>query len=817
MSQVINLAQGSLGQLHIERNEKAAPVQVSAAQIKASADEQTQRCWHGVMGFIQYVIACLVCWWNCDITFYGACETGNVRLVASHMLKGNIRSDGINEGIQKAYINGNFEAILAIISKDPSILTTDYAKRLLPWTLGDGHTDFALKLIEKGADVNARLRDGKTPLLIACEKDQLDVVKALLAKKADPNTSYQPIPESQFERPLTIACERGSVEIVKELLKAEADAARSYRTFLYAGLTSAVETLLKAGCDITTLTMRGGRTALHEVCLYGKNEILQAIIPEFAYDISNPELARQLESVYGLQKNGFINAVDKKKLTALDHALAFQDPATAMAMARTLLKAGATSTHGLLTALERGLDRDIIETLVKTKQNLDALDKDGLAAIHLAAKSKDTALLGLLIDNEASIDLKTTDGKTALQIALEQKDAETAKFLIEKGASTKGLLLMAYAQGMPFELMKLMIEKKENDLDALDEKGGALIHRAVLKRDHKMIKLLAANGAKVDLQTKNYHQTPLQIALRIKDITACKLLVELGADKTALDQLDNKGYAPIHRAITAADGLDMFQFLIENSASLDTPALDGQTRPLTLAMRRKDKNLVWSLLNKGASIDIADAQGNTPIHWMVVAGDAEALKILLAIAKERDPEFLNRANKVKATALHMALQMRDTACAKVLLEAGARADLQEMEGNSALHLAALLDDNTVLLKILVRNRLPEFLNMKNSNGETALLIAAEREKIIMAAGLLKVGADRTIQNGQGRTALEIAKEKAGTFGDQTLVDLLLPPPRQVSPKSAPVSPAQQPVHKMVVRPLTPPVISKQKVQEQLQR
>lgn len=47
----------------------------------------------------------------------------------------------------------------------------------------------AVALIEAGADPNSRDEEGKTALIVAANKEYTEVVRALLAKGADPNTA----------------------------------------------------------------------------------------------------------------------------------------------------------------------------------------------------------------------------------------------------------------------------------------------------------------------------------------------------------------------------------------------------------------------------------------------------------------------------------------------------------------------------------------------------------------------------------------------------------------------------------------------------
>lgn len=76
-------------------------------------------------------------------------------------------------------------------------------------------------LLEKGADVNTTDTYGRTPLRIAVDEDEkaTEIVKALLEKGAKPDK----VRDTNMTTPLQIAAEIGNVEIVKALLDADAD------------------------------------------------------------------------------------------------------------------------------------------------------------------------------------------------------------------------------------------------------------------------------------------------------------------------------------------------------------------------------------------------------------------------------------------------------------------------------------------------------------------------------------------------------------------------------------------------------------------
>lgn len=80
-------------------------------------------------------------------------------------------------------------------------------------------TSFLSYFSAKKFDVNYCNKDGKTPLIRACELslNSLDRVRYLLELRADPN-----IADSEKETPLHYACKNGNVELVRVLLNASA-------------------------------------------------------------------------------------------------------------------------------------------------------------------------------------------------------------------------------------------------------------------------------------------------------------------------------------------------------------------------------------------------------------------------------------------------------------------------------------------------------------------------------------------------------------------------------------------------------------------
>ena len=113
---------------------------------------------------------------------------------------------------------GDVQKVRALIAADPAVVDAKEKDGVTPlWIAAQqGHLEVMKVLLEKGAVVDAKTNDGFTPLLIAAEYGHLEVVRMLLEKGANPNS------EALGFTPLRIAEKKGHTDIVILLRKAGA-------------------------------------------------------------------------------------------------------------------------------------------------------------------------------------------------------------------------------------------------------------------------------------------------------------------------------------------------------------------------------------------------------------------------------------------------------------------------------------------------------------------------------------------------------------------------------------------------------------------
>ena len=130
-------------------------------------------------------------------------------------------------------------------------------------------------------------------------------------------------------------------------------------------------------------------------------------------------------------------------------------------------------------------------------------------------------------------------------------------------------------------------------------------------------------------------------------------------------------------------------------------------------------------------------------------GDETELQVLL-------PELnvsVNTINSDGDTALHLAALYGHTGCARLLLGAGARADIRDENEGVPLHDAAAGGYQDLVLILL--DSAPHCISVRDIDGDTPLHNAARGGFADIINFLLERGADPGAQNNEGMTPLDL--------------------------------------------------------------
>lgn len=410
------------------------------------------------------------------------------------------------------------------------------------------------ELLGRASNVNAAQPDGMTALHWAAHRDDSATAQRLVRSGADVTAANR-----YGVTPLVSACINGNDALVKLFLEAGADAATSVsggETALMlaarTGKIAPVKTLLAHGADVNAVAGETGQTALMWAAAEGHTEVVNALLAVDA------ERTARLDSGF----TAFLFAVREGRLDVVRLFLETGSDANEMILTRkaprqgrpmygttalmiattnahyqvgaALLDAGAdpntavsgyTALHLMAKVRKPGVgDNDpppdgsgnmnaleYVKKLVSHGADLNArmtakvnlgntrLDKIGATPFFLAAHAADAELMRALAELGADPLLPNVDNSTPLMAAA--------------GLGTRSPGEDAGLESEVLEAVQLALDLGA-DINAVDDKGETAMHGAAYKNLPKVVALLAAKGADIEVwyQRNKWGWTPLEIA-----------------------------------------------------------------------------------------------------------------------------------------------------------------------------------------------------------------------------------------------------------------------------------------------------------------
>jgi cytohesin len=200
-------------------------------------------------------------------------------------------------------------------------------------------------------------------------------------------------------------------------------------------------------------------------------------------------------------------------------------------------------------------------------------------------------------------------------------------------------------------------------VDARDHRNETPLHWAALGGHGRIVDLLLARGASVDVQADKTLWTPLHSLACAKDRAGIALsLVEAGADPDARDKW---GRTPLHWF-----------------------AVSGHCETVEV------------LIDAGADPDAQDLHGFTPLHRVAMQGHGCTSTLL-----RKGADVHNRSPRTGWTPLHCTAYAKGYKVARQLLMAGADLFARDHENRTVADMAAYTSNRDLqrFLKIVLRN------------------------------------------------------------------------------------------------------------------
>ena len=277
------------------------------------------------------------------------------------------------------------------------------------------------------------------------------------------------------------------------------------------------------------------------------------------------------------------------------------------------------------------------------------------------------------------------------------------------------------------------------------------------------------NAAKVRTINTNSDNgvTPLMIAAREGRLNVVTLLIKEGVDVSLPDY---DGRTALHFAAGSSENsCEILSCLIENGADINKGRNDNQT-PLMVAAENGHVSVATFLIEHGADVDLQDNDGKTALHHAFHGSDVscEILSCLIGIGAD-----VNARTNNTGTPLMIAAEKGHINAVTSLVECGANVDLQDKDGQTALHHAMQSPQASIceVLSCLIKNGAD--VNAHTFHIETPLMLASRDGHVNVVTFLIKHGADVDLQHKDGDTALHYAASFSDVFPEivETLLNL----------------------------------------------
>lgn len=277
-----------------------------------------------------------------------------------------------------------------------------------------------------------------------------------------------------------------------------------------------------------------------------------------------------------------------------------------------------------------------LRTLIQAGANLEARESNwyGRTALLIATTTWQSDVVSILVKAGARIFATTSTHETALELAVTYLQDDVARILIETGAYLEGInrvkckALLSMAVSQQWSITRVL-RAARGSVSTLQQQRPTSLMVAVETSNVESMRQLITAGASLD-EVQEFGRTALGQAVALGHLACVQILLAAGADV--------EGHTPdgAPLLVLAAESkhkqaAQIAELLIQAGALLSTTkSILCKKTALHIAAEQGHVEIVRLLINSGASSEVQDENGFTPVQ---LAGQRGHFKAVLALIK----------------------------------------------------------------------------------------------------------------------------------------------------------------------------------------
>lgn len=437
---------------------------------------------------------------------------------------------------------------------------------------------------------------------------------------------------------------------------------------------------------------------------------------------------------------------------------------------------------------------EIMQYLIESGSDLNALDSDGNTALHIAVNKGHIEASHVLLRNKANDTILNREKDAPLHIICRRNNTELLCVFLEYDIE---LVIEGYRKRTPLHVIAehdhlesiqiihnsiLLKEAFKNNysfrLCATDEDDLTPIHLAARKGSHRILEYMInkcnEHGYEIEkilTFLDEEDSTPLHAAIDGGHLLVVDVLLKYGSSPTAtrdkqsppihlassqgkiemvkamvrhtnieiIHCRDQYGQTPLHRCTHAIDSYQMIAYFVELGAEVDATDVTGKT-PLHAAIIAGSICGARLLLHQGANPRVQCNIGFNVLHHAVARNRKQIVTILLELPCAK--ELVAQVDKNEDSPIHLALKLGySTLVSQMMAVIKSRLqNIKDGHGNNYLHLAASSGEWKALNILMDIPESRKLLNEPNNYGATPLHCAAGNGHVQCVETLLAQGA-----------------------------------------------------------------------------